>query len=159
MISFELECRGCGWRTVSGRDDAVSRLRTIGLLRRNPEADDELVSELMLESVSRMACPACKERQLAARVQDAANVADDLEWQTAVLCEICREPIALERLEAIPGAKRCAACQGKAETGLLAEVEPEYCPHCGALVEIRVSRGGGITRYKRVCTGVPPCRL
>ena len=34
-----------------------------------------------------------------------------------------------------------------------------FCPRCGSLVEIRVSRGSGITRYRRFCTGDPPCRL
>ena len=69
------------------------------------------------------------------------------------------EPIDPERREAIPGTRRCATCKEQAETGALAEDEPDYCPHCGALVEVRVSRGGGITRYKRFCTGEPPCRL
>ena len=81
------------------------------------------------------------------------------DWQTAVFCEICREPIDPERLEAVPGTKRCAVCAAKVESGQLDEIEPDYCPNCGALVEVRVSRGSGITRYKRVCTGEPPCRL
>ena len=54
--------------------------------------------------------------------------------------------------------KRCVACQGRKEAGI-AEEEPEYCPHCGSLVELRVGRGPGITRYRRFCTGQPPCRL
>jgi hypothetical protein len=75
-----------------------------------------------------------------------------------VLCEVCQAPIPPERLEALAGVKRCVACQGRTEAGVAIE-EPEYCPHCGALVEIRLSRGGGITRYRRFCTGNPPCRL
>jgi hypothetical protein len=103
-----------------------------------------------------MTCPLCKEKRLVARP---ARDEDEGDWQAAVLCEVCRAPIDLERLEAVPGAKRCAACQGQAETGRLPDVEHDYCPHCGAIVEIRVSRGSGITRFKRVCTGSPPCRL
>ena len=61
------------------------------------------------------------------------------------------------RLFQVPSAAQ--SCQGLAESDKLAEAEPDYCPHCGSLVEIRVSRGSGITRYKRVCTGLPPCRL
>jgi hypothetical protein len=37
--------------------------------------------------------------------------------------------------------------------------EPEYCPHCGSLVELRTTRGSGITRDRRFCTGNPSCRL
>jgi hypothetical protein len=154
-FSFELTCRNCGWRTVCGRDDAVARLRLIGLLRREREPDDELVATLLVESALRMTCPVCKEKQLWA--QPSEND-DDNDWQTAVLCEISRQPIPPERLGAVPGAKRCAPCEAKAESGQLEEVEPEYCPHCGALLEVRFSRGSGITRYKRVCTGNPPCR-
>jgi DNA-directed RNA polymerase subunit RPC12/RpoP len=141
---------------VCGRDDAVARLRLIGLLRREPDPEEELVAELLIDAAPRMTCPLCKEKRLFAQPTDDDSAND---WQAAVLCEVCREPIAPERLEAIPGAKRCAACQGKSEVSQLAEVEPDYCPHCGAIVEIRLSRGSGITRYKRVCTGDPPCRL
>jgi Zn finger protein HypA/HybF involved in hydrogenase expression len=156
MFSLEIECSNCGWRTISGIDDAVGRLRLIGLLRRDREPDENIVAELLVESAPRMTCPLCKERKLSA--QPAADAADSDDWQAAVLCEVCRQPIDPERLDAIPGAKRCASCQGKAEAGTLAE-EPDYCPNCGAIVETRVSRGSGITRYKRVCTGQPPCRL
>ena len=156
MFSFELHCSNCGWRTVSGVDDAVARLRLIGLLRRDREPDEDVVAELLVEAAPRMTCPLCKEKRLSAEPASDGSEADD--WQAAVLCEMCRQPIDLERLEAIPDTRRCAACQGKADTGQLAE-EPEYCPNCGAIVETRVSRGPGITRYKRVCTGHPPCRL
>jgi hypothetical protein len=156
VFSFELTCRHCGWRTVCGRDDAVARLRLVGLLRREPDPDDELVATLLVEAAPRMTCPICKEKSLAA---SPADVGTDDDWQAAVLCEICRAPISPERLGAVPGTKRCMVCQGKSETGQLVDHEPEYCPHCGAIVELRASRGRGITRYKRFCTGMPPCRL
>jgi hypothetical protein len=141
---------------VCGPSDAIARLRLIGLLRRDKEPDEDVVAALLVEAAPRMTCPLCKEKSLSASPNDGDTADDD--WQAAVLCEVCREPIDPERLEAIPGTKRCAACQGKSETGQL-EDEPDYCPNCGAFVEVRVSRGGGITRYKRVCTGEPPCRL
>jgi len=156
MFSYELDCRNCGWRTICGIDDAVARLRIIGALRRDRDPDERVVAELFVEGALRMTCPLCKEKRLIA-APSVDDVADD--WQAAVLCEICREPIDPERLEVIRGTKRCAACQGKTETGQLDEFEPDYCPNCGALVEVRVSRGSGITRYKRVCTAQPPCRL
>jgi hypothetical protein len=156
MFSHELICRNCGWRTVCGREEAIARLRIIGQLRREREPDDELIATLFVDAAPRMTCPLCKEKTLFARPGD---LDESEEWQTALLCDICREPITLERQDAIPGVKRCARCAAKAESGQLNEIEPSFCPNCGALVEVRVSRGGGITRYKRVCTGDPPCRL
>ena len=156
VFSYQLTCTNCGWQTVCGRDDAAARLRLIGLFRREPDPEEEVVAALLVEAAPRMTCPLCKEKKLFA--QPTSDVAAD-DWQAAVLCEVCRAPIDPERLEAIPNTTRCAACQGKSEAGQLAEIEPDYCPNCGAVVEIRVSRGSGITRYKRVCTGDPPCRL
>jgi len=156
MFSFEIHCSNCGWRTISGVDDAVARLRLIGLLRRDCEPDEDVVAALLVEAAPRMTCPLCKEKRLIAK--PTTDVVDADDWQAATLCDVCRQPIDPERLEAIPGTKRCAGCQGKAETGQLTD-EPDYCPNCGAIVETRVSRGAGITRYKRVCTGQPPCRL
>src|SRR5262249_32287500 len=124
VFSYELTCRECGWRTICGRDDAVARLRIIGQLRREKEPDEALVETLFVEAAPQMTCPICKEKSLFARpsreIDDEAG-----DWQTAVLCEICREPIAPERLEAIPGTKRCAACAAKVESGKLDEIEPD----------------------------------
>jgi len=156
VFSSELVCRKCGWRTVCGRDDAIGRLRLVGMLRRDPDPDEELLVVLFTEAAPRMTCPLCKEKRLQAVDHD--PVADEADWQSAVLCEVCRQPISPERVEALPGVKRCVACQGRTEAGI-AEEEPEFCPHCGSLMEIRVSRGTGITRYRRFCTGEPPCRL
>jgi hypothetical protein len=142
---------------VCGVDDAIARLRLIGLLRREREPDDDFVAALFFESAPRMTCPICKEKRLAASPIDAQD--DDGQWQAAVLCEVCRTPIPPERLDAVPSTKRCAKCQGLAESDKLSSIEPDFCPNCGALVDVRVSRGSGITRYKRVCTGDPPCRL
>jgi hypothetical protein len=155
MFSYELICTNCHWQTTCGLDDAVARLRIIGQLRREKAPDKALVAELLVDSAARMTCPLCKETSLSAR----PTLVDDADvWQAAVLCAICRRPIDPERLEAIPGTKHCAACQGKSEAGQLSE-EPDFCPNCGALIEIRVSRGSGITRYKRVCTGDPSCQF
>jgi hypothetical protein len=125
-------------------------------LRREPDPGDAFVAALFVDAAPRMTCPICKEKALVASPADATNTDD---WQSAVLCEVCRAPIPPERLEVVPGAKSCARCQNNAEAGGVADFEPEYCPKCGALLETRVSRGAGITRYKRVCTGTPACRL
>ena len=66
-VSLELECRHCHWRTVCGRDDAIARLRLIGLLRRDPEVADDVLLPLFLDAAPRMTCPLCKEKRLVAR--------------------------------------------------------------------------------------------
>ncbi len=158
MLRKILTCRHCSWRTVGGRDDLVARLRLLGWLRRDKEPDDAMVEALIVESAPRMTCPGCRGIGLA--VREAEDEEDDFDaWQAATLCEVCRQPIDPERLEFLPEAKRCAACQHLAETDALPDDDLEFCPKCGALVELRVSRGSGITRYKRFCTGDPPCRL
>ena len=162
MFSIELSCRNCGWRTVCGPHEAEAQLRLIGLLRRDKDPDLDVLAELLASSAPRITCPTCKEKGTL-RATDAAELDDELsaddDWQAAVLCEVCRDPIPPERLEALPNTRRCTACQGKAESGSLDIDEPDYCPKCGALVELRVSRGAGITRYKRFCTNSPPCRI
>ena len=157
MFSSELICHNCHWRTVCGRDDAIARLKIVGLLRRDHDPDEALLRVLFAEAASRMTCPLCKEKRLHAVDFDASQD-NDADWQTAILCEVCRKPIDPERVEALLGVKRCVACQGREESGTAVE-EPEYCPNCGSIVELRVSGGSGITRYRRFCTGLPPCRL
>ncbi len=127
------------------------RLRLIGQLRRDKEPDDAIVAALLAESAPLMTCPTCKAIGLS--VSEADDVDDQDDWQAAILCEICRQPIDPERLVALPSTRRCTECQQKDEAGTLPEEDPEFCKRCGSLVELRVSRGSGITRYKRFCTG------
>ena len=154
---FRLTCPTCEAESFCGQDDAVRRLRLLGLLRREAEPSPQLVEELLVETAPRMTCPVCK--AIGLRAAPAEDEWDDVNWQAAVLCEICRQPIATERLDAVPDAKRCVPCQDAVESGTATDDEPEFCPKCGALLEIRISRGAGITRYKRFCTGIPSCRL
>jgi hypothetical protein len=154
---WQLTCKHCGWQSLCDLEEAVRRLRQAGLLRREREPRREVVAELLPGTAARMSCPQCGAGGLIAT--DADDATDDDDWQTVVLCEICRQPIPPERIEALPHTRRCVACQGDAERGAVADDEPEFCPKCGALVELRVSRGSGLTRYKRFCTGLPPCRL
>jgi hypothetical protein len=153
MLRKILTCRHCGFRTVAGHDDLVARLRLVGQLRRDKQPGDAIVEALLVEYAPLMTCPGCKAVGL--KANDAEDD-DEGDWQAAVLCEVCRQPIDPERLEVLPGTHRCTTCQHESETGTLHD-DPEFCPRCGALVEIRVSRGSGITRYKRFCTG--GCRL
>jgi Zn finger protein HypA/HybF involved in hydrogenase expression len=154
---WQLTCKQCDWQTLSDLEDAVLRLRYVGHVRRVSNPDEGLVGELLPTAADQMVCPLCQSRGLA--VADADDGLSDDDWQTAVLCEFCRKPIPPERLEFLPDTRRCVQCQNAVESGAAVDGEPEFCPKCGSLVELRVSRGAGITRYKRFCTGVPPCRL
>lgn len=165
MLSTILACSKCGWRTVCGEEELARRLRSLGLLRRSPHPPPELVSELLRVNVHRLACDACHHVDVSIAAHSdggprrgSLSDEDDGDWQQAVICQICRQPIPPERLEVFPDATRCAKCQAVADRGA-EPAPPEFCPKCGALLEMRVSRGGGITRYKQFCTGNPPCRL
>jgi Zn finger protein HypA/HybF involved in hydrogenase expression len=156
MLSIQLECKSCGWWTLCGEPEVVRRLRAIGQFRRAPEPPEDIVREVLRTSGHRLSCDRCRATEMLLR--ESTEVGDDGEWEQVVVCEICREPISAERLEFNPKATRCAQCQGAADRGA-SFVEPDFCPKCGAIVELRVSRGGGLTRYKLWCTNNPPCRL
>jgi Zn finger protein HypA/HybF involved in hydrogenase expression len=156
MLSIQLECRSCGWWTLCGEAEITRRLRKVGLFRRATDPPEELVREVLATHGSRLSCDRCHESGLVVRLD--TEDAERGVWEQVVVCEICREPIPPERLEIKPKATRCVACQEAADRGH-SFVEPDYCPKCGSLLELRVSRGGGITRYKLWCTGNPSCRL
>ena len=156
MLSKVLCCSECGWQTTCGEEQLATRLRAIGLLRRAPHPPAEMVAELLNSHLDQLVCDRCGSTGLLLGADDDAT--DEGDWQQAVVCEVCREPISPERLEIFPTAKRCVGCQDVADRGEEPD-EPDFCPKCGALVELRVSRGGGVTRYKMFCTGDPPCRL
>jgi hypothetical protein len=156
MLSLQLECPQCHWRTLCGDADILARLRQLALFRRATDPPDELVREMVHSHRNRLKCDNCGHAGLITDFDPAQNDGDD--WQQAVVCEVCRQPIDPERIEFIPNATRCAKCQTAADRGQLI-AEPDYCPKCGALAELRVSCAGGLTRYKLFCTGNPACRL
>jgi hypothetical protein len=156
MFSAELQCRACSWRTICGESEIVRRLRALGLFRRSPEPPEDLVREMLRSHGPRLTCDRCGEAYVSIHL--GASDPDAGDWEQVVVCEICRQPIPSERLKFLPGATRCTACQDAADRGANI-IEPDYCPKCGAILELRVSRTGGLTRYKLWCTGNPPCRL
>ncbi len=156
MLAATLCCEECGWQTVCGQRELEQRLRKLGLLRRASHPPEEMVSELLTMHLCRLACDSCQAVGLLI-VPDEGTGRDD-DWQQAVVCEVCHEPIDPERLEIFPSATHCVGCQTAEDKGEQKE-EFDFCSKCGALLELRVSRAGGITRYKQFCTGNPPCRL
>jgi len=160
MLSVNLKCPQCGWQTTCGAEEIARRLRLLGLLKRAANPPEDLVRELLVANAKRLTCDQCKEAGLVfSEPEDSGDFdADAGDWQQAIVCEVCRKPIPVERVEIFPEARRCVDCQDVADRGAEPE-ELEFCEKCGSLVELRVSRGGGITRYKRFCTGSPGCRL
>ncbi len=158
VFSYEITCSNCGWRTVCGLNDAIVRLRLAGHFRREREPDEETVAVLLVESTPLMTCPLCKEkrRSRGLRLNRTLMMVPTIGKRQCCAIFVASRSIRSEWRRYL--GRSGAACQGKAESGQLTE-EPDYCPNCGALIEVRVSRGSGITRYRRVCTGEPPCRL
>ena len=155
MLSKQIQCAECGWWTLCGSSELARRLRTLGLLKRAPDPPDELVGELLATYGPKLRCDRCQ----ATNLQIADLTDDDRgDWQQARTCEVCRTPIDPERLAVVADATRCAACQTSADRGQ-APLEVDYCPKCGAPMELRTAHSGGVTRYKLFCTATPPCRV
>jgi len=151
---LELRCSRCSWTELCGPEAVLRWLRKAGKLRAQGEQDLEILYEVFRAAAGRFACPECGTTGL---VTGHASE-DQGDWPGSTVCSSCEKTIAAERLEAVPGASLCAACQRDEELGRL-KADIEYCPKCGAVMELRPSRKGGLSRYAMACTGTPPCRL
>jgi len=149
---WERRCPACAWNEVYGTEGMIRALAAAGKIRPGREPEVEILLELFRVFAEQQPCPQCGATGLTLR-----DAADDVDWPEARACAACRRPIAAERLAALPQATLCAACQRDEELGR-APAEVDYCPRCGAPMELRPSRSAGITRYELVCTSVPPCR-
>jgi DNA-directed RNA polymerase subunit M/transcription elongation factor TFIIS len=146
---IDLNCPHCGWSQLHGPAEIVQRLRTAGLLRSNSDATRDELIELLGGVADRLTCPDCGKRGLVA----ASAKDEDADWPAARRCESCGRPIPVERLEAVPAATLCAACQSGVEQGAVMG-ETEFCPRCGSPMVLRQTRSGGITRYVMACSAV-----
>lgn len=150
---YELRCRQCSWTEVCGTEGMVRWLLKVKKIRPGREPDLEILVELFHAVAGQLACPECGATGLTIALAD-----DSADWPEDRPCAACGKLISSERLEAIPDATLCAACQNAEEEGR-PRVDLEYCPKCGALMTLRPTKTGGLTRYKLVCTANPPCRL
>ena len=150
----ELRCRRCRWSEVCGPGEVARWLRQARKLRSASKPEPVILHELLRAAAGQLVCPECGTSGLAV-----GPAPEDLTaWPGDVVCKACGKSIPPERLKAVPGATLCAACQRAEETGR-ANCEIEYCPKCGAPMELRPKRSGGLTRYVMTCTADPPCRL
>ena len=149
----DLVCLGCAEREKLSLTDMLARLRAAGLLKRAKDPDVSLVVELLKSNASSWSCAACGRQGLA--VEPSRDEFADEDWGDAKACERCKAIIPSERLELFPKATLCRDCQAKSEQDNGDTGAAEYCPHCGDVMQLRRSRGAGISRFVMEC---PSCR-
>jgi hypothetical protein len=148
---LRVRCPRCAWSALYDQRDMVQRLRLAKMLRREGQPDPDLVLELFRSAGERLACDRCGAAGLIVETPDQDEVGwNDDDGCQGRRCEVCGQPIPAERLELFPNAQRCATCQARNEGGEADEV-PEYCPKCGAIMTLRTTSGGGLTRYQLRC--------
>jgi hypothetical protein len=148
---FDLTCSACAKREVVGPLQMLERLRDAGVLKREKQPDWELVRELFQSRVAVHRCGTCGSGAVALKPHVEG---DDEDWGDTRCCDRCRAKIPTDRLEIFPDTRLCVACQRIHDRGP-AEVEPEYCPRCGAVMQLRLSQSARIARYVMRC---PACR-
>ena len=151
-LRMDLGCSACGWAGECDQAGIERRLRDAGFLKRNPHPTRDELRELVVGVADRLICPQCGQRGLTVR----KSPEPEGDWQAAPRCQQCGQPIDPERLEIFPNTRTCVHCQRSSDRGTSSD-QPEYCPRCGSLMEVRQTRGAGITRYALVCTS-PSCR-
>ncbi len=143
--TWQLRCPACDWRGRCGLDELLRRLRDLGMLRREAHPSTDTILELIQIRSADLTCDNCQRHGLSLEELD-----DDFDdWDAGRLCEICQQPLAPERLQLFPDARRCATCSTDVDTD-----EPDFCPRCGACLSLKTSRGNGVARYQMRC---PDC--
>ncbi len=151
---YETACPECGWSELCGPEGMARRMVSARRLKRTSELSLEMLSELFRAAAGSLICPECEHVGL--KLKPRSDL--DENWPGGRACSACAKTIPQERLELYPEATLCAACQGKIDRGERVG-DMDYCPRCGAPMQLRPRQSGGITRYEMVCTARPPCRL
>ncbi|MDZ4821438.1 MAG: TraR/DksA C4-type zinc finger protein [Planctomycetota bacterium] len=149
---LRVTCSACQWSNSIDTENQSAWLSRARLLRDTSTVDADLVCELFLGSISKLKCPLCQQSAIYARRIDSDDLetSDDESWGMARRCEVCKQPIAAERIEIFPDTRLCTKCQQTDDRGEL-PVAREYCPRCGSVMQLRQSTGGGLTRYLMTC--------
>ena len=138
-----LRCPSCDSQKVIGPPEMLAQLRALGMLRRDAKPDPSVILELYSNHVQQIRCPECRKNGVLLEL-----FSDEDDWDDAVYCEVCKEPIPRERLELFPNETVCAPCKSKP----IPANEDDFCSYCGGILKASASRGAGISRYRLVCT-------
>jgi DNA-directed RNA polymerase subunit RPC12/RpoP len=151
---LDLRCPQCRWRQTCGPAEIARWLTAARKLRANRMPELDILYELFRAAGPTFACPQCGHVGLGV-----SNSIDDAHaWPGTPGCAACGRPIPRERLEAVPNARLCAACQALKDTGRPRE-ETQYCPRCGSPLEVRLVGAPDHPRYVLACSARPPCPL
>lgn len=150
---LELRCPGCLWRETCGPAEMVKWLRKAGKVREGQSMEPKILYEVFRGGAGQFTCPKCGRTGLTV-----SNAVEAGEWADAPTCVKCGRPIDKERLEVLPTTRVCAACQRDTERGI-PKPDRDFCPRCGAPLEVRAIPEGHRTRYVMACSANPPCPL
>ncbi len=151
----QLTCPACGWRDVLDTEKMYHWLAARGKIRAGQDVEDEILYELFHGMLTGFTCPECKHGGLQLKI-----ITDDFSDLDARRCRGCAKIIPEKRLLFFVDAHYCAPCAEKMENGENLPLEVEYCPTCGAMMElIQVRRENGKADFVWRCTKIPSCRL
>lgn len=151
--SVYLQCSGCENVEFADADQLLARLRKMGMMRRDAEPSNDLIKEMVERMCDGFKCATCDNVGLTTSDEDPF---DDEEWGQARKCERCKATIPAERIEVFPDTRLCTSCKAKVDAGEETdEIEPDYCPKCGDIRQLKARGGSGIAGYKMYC---PTCR-
>src|SRR5262245_30269176 len=106
-------CPYCSWQEDGTVAELDSKLRSLGMIKREEEAELSLLLELARIKKPDLRCPSCNR---AGYTADAIDPSED-GWGQGKPCANCGTEIPAERLELFPDQDLCAKCQGKVDKG------------------------------------------
>ena len=143
-MALVLRCNHCAAEHRQTPEAMLSRLRSLGMLRREAKPSDALVQELFTSLADQLTCESCGSLGV--------TMADDWQddWADERTCAGCHSAIDPDRLEIFPKTKLCTKCQQKQDAGEDIHQQVDYCVRCGGVLELK-SRTRGTSGYHLVC--------
>ena len=128
----KIECLKCGWSTFLDTEGVFQWLVKHGVFGPNHDLEDEILYELFYGNAAKYRCPDCYAAEL-----EISTVIDDFSDVEPRRCRGCAD--------VIPPGRR----------GENLDLNVEYCPVCGSVMElVRVGNS-----FEWCCTRVPSCRF
>ncbi len=149
-VSAWLACPACENVEYADADALLQRLRKLGMLRRDASPTNGVIQELVDRMADGFVCSICNNVGLRATREDPL---DDEAWGQGRKCQACGQLIPAERIEIFPDTQWCTTCKSAIESGETDDSEPDFCPRCGDVRQLRRRSGSGITGYQMYCPG------